>query len=533
MSRYDPVQRIDGSGVIALLLLDRGFGYPILGIVEIHEHCLIIGDLGKFVLSRHLLGHTLGVPEHRFVVVHLHSLGVRFDGIVIPSHGIFGVALDGPHVHYVPVDIIEFVGDDDDVIILAFPRQRCDDLHEELGILLDVKGFLVLVQGLLVPMHLRIEHGEIPHGLGIVRVVGDDLLALGACTVVVRRVLRYQDILLQQVRFLVPVIEGQDALDVSQRFIRTFQRQIYARCVEKTIDIIGHLPDRFLGGGACLGISADGIIVLGIEEIHYRIVGFQHAHLVQQARCLRVHLEFDVGLDAEHVCVVVSVIVVEIDPDVFDDLGPVPGRHCDLYLQFDQPAVADAPVLQFGADSHRLCVIAGIVVRLRQFLLDEVYPALGRLQIVFYGLGVLAILTVEPGHGQFDVRLNTLADHPLEGVHGVGASAVVPLPVDVVEFSEPSVPSARTRIGTLTFHDLSDHTALEPSVVRLQLLQVLIHPQTAIIDLIDVHEVPDRGFVVPVMHIDDSAQIFPLRNIGYDGHPVEDELCRIVGTHLD
>ena len=221
-----PVQRNDGPCVIAFLLLDRCLGYPILGIVQIHKYGLIVGDLGQVVLSRHLLRHTLGMPVGWFRAVHLHRSGERFDGIVVLAGLIFRVALDRPHVHVVAVDVIVIVGQIDDIVELPGPRQGSDDIHEQNRVLFHIQRFPVGLDRILLPAHLGQQDRLVLHRLRIIRVKGDDPLALHARTLVVGGLPAQEDVLLEDQGIPVPLILLQYLVDILQRLIRGIHRHV-------------------------------------------------------------------------------------------------------------------------------------------------------------------------------------------------------------------------------------------------------------------------------------------------------------------
>ena len=202
--------------------------------------------------------------------------------------------------------------------------------------------------------------------------------------------------------------------------------------MKQTVDVVRHLPDRFLGGHLSGRVSPGCIIVLREEQIDYGIVRLEDAHVLQQLRCLGMHLQFDVRLDAQLVRVEISIIIVEEHLDVLDKIRPVLHGGDDTDHQFHQSAVADPSALHLDADVLRLEVVPCLQERLRQFQSDMEYLALCSNLIEFDGFGVVLVHIVESGQCQFHIRFDAFADHPLDLVYGVGPSAVAVLPVCIV-----------------------------------------------------------------------------------------------------
>ena len=78
--------------------------------------------------------------------------------------------------------------------------------------------------------------------------MGDDLLALYLRPLVFGGRHAHVDLFLQKECGPVPVILLEDVVQILQRLLGALHRHVDARDVEQTVDVVGHLPDRLLGG---------------------------------------------------------------------------------------------------------------------------------------------------------------------------------------------------------------------------------------------------------------------------------------------
>ena len=85
-----------------------------------------------------------------------------------------------------------------------------------------------------------------------------------------------------------------------------------------------------------------------------------------------MHPQAGVCIDAVHVCVVIGIVVVKVDLDVLDDVGPVLQSRRDAQLEIDQPAVADVERVKFVAYPKGAVERTRFQVCLGELHLDEI-----------------------------------------------------------------------------------------------------------------------------------------------------------------